>query len=66
MDGPCTKCVFPLEKDQLERWTVGCTSLIQAARNGHVDCVNAWVEVGADVNTSDINGATGSDFCCWE
>ena len=50
MDGPCSDCVFPV--------TDSTTPLMQAVRNGHEQCVNAWIEAGADVNSRDEDGST--------
>ena len=47
---PCTKCVF--------KGTGGSISLILAMRNDHKQCVNVWIESGADVNIADENGTT--------
>ena len=80
MEGPCTKCVFPLAEDDsvyitegLKKenhpfvstedfspspWTERPTPLISAIHNDHQQCVNAWIEAGADVNSEDVDGET--------
>ena len=66
MNGPCSECVFPLERSDTDStgistvWnpkpTDSTTPLMLAARNGHEQCVNAWIEAGADVNSKDEKG----------
>ena len=62
MDEPRSQCVFPLEKKAslLNRHSdiELMTSLMMAALNGHVSCVNAFVLAGSDVNTCDSNGTS--------
>ena len=58
MEGPCTKCMFPLEEDDSFKSTDGSSPLIQAMRNDHSQCVNAWIESGVDVNIADEIGTT--------
>ena len=53
MEGPCPKCVFPLDEDDSYKSTEVSSPLINAMRNGHKQCVNAWIESGADVNIVD-------------
>ena len=50
MEGPCTKCVFPLDEDDSFKSIEISSPLINAMRNEHKQCVNAWIEAGADVN----------------
>ena len=77
MEGPCTKCLFPLTKEDslslihamekqdsfkttedFKHWTDSLTHLISAIHNDHQQCVNAWIEAGADVNSEDVDGET--------
>ena len=62
MDEPCSQCVFPLEM-KASFFNRRCdvrhmTSLMMATLNGHVNCVNAFVQAGADVNACDNNGTS--------
>ena len=58
MNGPCSDCVFPV--DRLDAYPTRhiTTPLMLAARNGHEQCVNAWIESGADVNVADTTKNT--------
>ena len=56
--GPCCSCIFPLQEIDLRKCTDGDTPLIVAAGNGHEDCVNSWIDSGADVNTANAKGET--------
>ena len=62
MEGPCTKCTFPLNGEDHEKMfgvLVECTtSLMCAAMNGHEHCVNALIQSGADVNYWNGHGDT--------
>ena len=53
MNGPCSNCVFPVERSDAYSTRHITTPLMLAARNGHEQCVNAWIEAGADVNVAD-------------
>ena len=58
MEGPCTKCVFPLDEDDSYKSIEVSSPLIHAMRNDHKQCVNAWIESGADVNIVDSYSVT--------
>ena len=55
MEGPCTKCSFPLQRGY--SLSSLSTPLMCAGYNGHEQCVKAWLrQAGADVNTRDADG----------
>ena len=58
MEGPCTKCSFPLDDQTYEEYDPGDTTLINAAYYGHIECVNVWLQAGADVNTANNRNET--------
>ena len=57
MECPCSKCMFPLEESNLEKYR-GDTALMIAAANGHNNCTNVWIAAGADVNVVNKEGVT--------
>ena len=50
MESPCTKCSYPVDEESSKIHDEGDTTLILSAYNGHVKCVKAWIQAGADVN----------------
>jgi ankyrin repeat protein len=42
------------------------TALMQAALNGHDECVKALLSAGADAQVQDANGYTAFDLACYE
>ena len=59
MHGPCEECQFPLLlKFVLMVYEPGDTPLMFAAYHGHLHCVEAWVNSGADVNSANSVGDT--------
>ena len=66
MATPCTKCVFSLEEDDSFKTEEFSSLLIQAMRNDHKQCVNAWIKSGADVNIADEYGTTTLFIAIWK
>ena len=58
MEAPCSTRSFPLDHQSYDEYDPGDTTLITAAYNGHVGCVNAWLDAGADVNTGNNRNET--------
>ena len=58
MQGPCSDCSFPLSETLCEIYDPGDTPLTYAAYNGHVECLMAWIESGADVNIANEGNET--------
>ena len=58
MEVPCGECYFPLLQMLINVYEPGDTPLMFAAYSGHENCVKAWIDAGADVNTTNSNGDT--------
>ena len=56
--GLCRECVFPLQEMDSIKYVDGDTPLSMAAYRGHENCVNDWIESGADVNAANVKGGT--------
>ena len=47
MNGPCSQCSFPLEKEDCHEDDLsGTTTIMTAGCNGHEQCVKAWIDAG--------------------
>ena len=56
--GLCCECIFPLQEMDSIKYIDGDTPLFMAAYKGHENCVNDWIESGADVNAANVKGGT--------
>ena len=56
--------MFPMRENDYKEFISGDSTLITAAKREHVQCINAWIKAGADVNHVNEDNDSALVLCC--